>query len=97
MMPVISQSTLNHIIGYDLVRDSIQLNEFGIIAVDLVLNKYDNYRSQNNVFAAKLLRLLVLDHYYVYGSKDFKNRQKVWEKMKFGNKEKVLALQGDIN
>lgn len=97
LMPVISQSTLNHIIGYDLVRDSIQLNEFGIIAVDLVLNKYDNYRSQNNVFAAKLLRLLVLDHYYVYGSKDFKNRQKVWEKMKFGNKEKVLALQGDIN
>ena len=97
LMPVISQSKLNDLIGYDLVKASIQLNEFGIISVDLVLNKYDNYRSQNNVFSAKLLRLFVLDHYYVYGSKDFKNRQKVWERMAFGKKEKVLTLQGNIN
>lgn len=97
LMSVISQSTLNHIIGYDLVRDSTQLNEFGMIAVGLVLNKYDNYRGQNTVFATKLLRLLVLDHYYISGYKDFKNIQKVWEKMKLGNKEKVLALHGNIN
>lgn len=75
------------------MNDALQLNEFGIIAVDLVLREYDDYKSKDNIFAAKLLRLLVLDHYYVYGSKDYKSRQRVWQKMKFGEKEKVLALQ----
>ncbi len=97
LMPVIAQSSLNDKIGYNLVRDSIQLNEFGTIAVDLILNEYDSYKDKDNIFAAKLLRLLVLDHYYVFGSKDFKNRQRVWQKMKFGNKEKVLALQNSEN
>ena len=77
------------------MKDSIQLNEFGTIAVELILNEYDSYKARDNIFAAKLLRLLVLDHYYVYGSKDYKNRQKVWEKMQFGNKEKVLVLQSE--
>ena len=95
LMPVIVQSTLNNKIGYNLVKDSIQLKEFGTIAVELVLNEYDEYNDKGNIFAAKLLRLLVLDHYYVYGSKDYKNRQKGWQKMNFGNKEKVLALQAE--
>jgi len=95
LMPVIAQSSLNDKIGYSLVKDSIQLNEFGTIAVELILNEYDSYKARDNIFAAKLLRLLVLDHYYVYGSKDYKNRQKVWEKMQFGNKEKVLVLQSE--
>lgn len=96
LMPVITQSSLNSEIGYVLMRDSIQLNEFGIITVDLILSEYDKYNANKNIFAARLLRLLVLDHYYAYGSKDFKSRQRVWQKMKFGNKEKVLALQGDV-
>lgn len=79
------------------MKNSIQLNEFGTIAVELILKEYDGYNNKDNIFAAKLLRLLVLDHYYVYGSKNYKNRQKVWQKMKFGKKEKVLALQGDKN
>lgn len=95
LVPVIAQSPLNEKIGYNLVKDSIQLNEFGTIAVDLILKEYDDYNDKDNIFAAKLLRLLVLDHYYVYGSKDYKNRQKVWQKMKFGNKEKIIALQGE--
>lgn len=93
LMPVITQSPLRKNIGYQLMNDALQLNEFGIIAVDLVLREYDDYKSKDNIFAAKLLRLLVLDHYYVYGSKDYKSRQRVWQKMKFGEKEKVLALQ----
>lgn len=97
LIPVIAQSPLNDKIGYMLVRDSIQLNEFGTIAVELILKEYDDYNNNGNIFAAKLLRLLVLDHYYVYGSKDYKNRQRVWQKMQFGNREKVLALQSDKN
>ena len=93
LMPVITQSPLRKNIGYQLMNDALQLNEFGIIAVDLVLREYDDYKSKDNIFAAKLLRLLVLDHYYVYGSKDYKSSQRVWQKMKFGEKEKVLALQ----
>lgn len=97
LLPVITQSPLNDKIGYSLMKDSIQLNEFGTIPVELILKEYDSYNDKGNIFAAKLLRLFVLDHYYAYGSKDFKNRQRVWEKMNFGNKEKVLTLQNDIN
>lgn len=95
LMPVITQSSLNDKIGYKLMKDSIHLNEFGTIAVDLILNEYENYLSQDNVFAAKLLRMLVLDHYYVYGSKDYKNRQRVWQKMNFRKKDKILSLQSN--
>lgn len=95
LMPVIRKSDLNGLVGYELVKNAINLNEFGIISVDLILNEYDEYIKNNNIFAAKLLRLLVLDHYFVFGSKDLKKRQKIWQKMNFGNKEKVLALQGD--
>ena len=97
LMPVISKSSLNCKIGYCLVKDSIQLNEFGVIAVDLILNEYKNYNDTKNIFSAKLLRLFVLDHYYVYGSKDHRKREKVWAIMKFSNKEKVLALQSNKN
>ena len=48
-----------------------------------ILKEYDDYNDKGNIFAAKLLRLLVLDHFYVYGSKDYKSRQKIWEKMQF--------------
>ena len=95
LMPVVAQSQLNDKIGYNLVQDAIQLNEFGIIAVESILKEYDNYKANDNIFAAKLLRLLVLDHYYVYGSKNFKNRQKIWSKIQFGNKQRVLAFQGE--
>lgn len=37
LMPVITQSSLNKSIGYMLMKDAIQLNEFGKIAVDLIL------------------------------------------------------------
>lgn len=97
LLPVITQSPLNDKIGYSLMKDSIQLNEFGTIPVELILKEYDSYNDKGNIFAAKLLRLYVFDHYYAYGSKDFKNRQRVWKKMNFGNKEKVLTLQNDIN
>ena len=97
LMPVVLQSSLNDKIGYSLVKEAIQLNEFGMIVVDLVIKEYDNYKKNNNVFAAKLLRLLVLDHYFVYGSRDYRSRQKIWEKMEFGNKERVLTLQGNKN
>ena len=97
LMPVIEQSSLNDKVGYNLVKDSLQLNEFGIIAVELILKEYDDYNDKGNIFAAKLLRLLVLDHFYVYGSKDYKNRQKIWEKMQFGEKDKMLTLQNDKN
>ena len=40
LVPVIAQSPLNEKIGYNLVKDSIQLNEFGTIAVDLILKEY---------------------------------------------------------
>ncbi|MBM6878928.1 hypothetical protein H9X83_12360 [Anaerotignum lactatifermentans] len=94
-MPVITQSSLNKSIGYRLMKDAIQLNEFGKIAVDLILGEYDDYNDNDNIFAVKILKLLVLDYYYVYGSKDYKNRQKVWQKMNFGEKQKKLVLQGD--
>lgn len=97
LMPVIEQSSLNDKVGYNLVKDSLQLNEFGIIAVELILKEYDDYNDKGNIFAAKLLRLLVLDHFYVYGSKDYKSRQKIWEKMQFGEKDKMLTLQNDKN
>lgn len=97
LMPVITQSSLNGRIGYSLMKDSIQLNEFGKIAVDLILNEYDDYNNNDNIFAAKLLKLLVLDHYYFYGSTNYKNRQKVWQKMNFGKKQKSLVFQVDKN
>ncbi len=37
LMPVITQSSLNKSIGYMLMKYAIQLNEFGKIAVDLIL------------------------------------------------------------
>ena len=95
LSPVIMHSPLNGKVAYDLIRSSIQLNEFGVISVDIIINEYDDYMENDNIFAAKLLRLLVFDHYYVYGSKDHRNRQKIWEKMKFGKKEQILALQSN--
>ena len=93
LSPVIAHSTLNGEIAYELIKSSIQLNEFGTISVDIIIDQYDEYMSNDNLFAAKLLRLFVFDHYYVYGSKDHRNRQRIWAKMKFGKREQVLSLQ----
>ena len=71
-------------------------SDYGKKAVENV-KEYDDYNDKGNIFDAKLLRLLVLDHFYVYGSKDYKNRQKIWEKMQFGEKDKMLTLQNDKN
>lgn len=95
LMPVITQSSLNDKIGYSLIKHSIQLNEFGKIAVDMILQDYEKYEKINNIFAAKLLKVLVYDHYYVYGSKDYKKRQKLWSKMNFDEKENKSILQAD--
>lgn len=93
--PLVTRSTLNGEVAYNLIKSSIQLNEFGVIAVDIIISEYDGYMENDNIFAAKLLRLLVFDHYYVYGSKDFRGRQRIWDKMKFGKKEQMLSLQSN--
>lgn len=93
--PLVTRSTLNGEVAYNLIKSSIQLNEFGVIAVDIIISEYDGYMENDNIFAAKLLRLLVFDHYYVYGSKDFRGRQRIWDKMKFGKKEQILSLQSN--
>lgn len=93
--PVIMRSSLKGKVAYELIKSSIQLNEFGVIYVDSIIKEYDEYMDSDNIFAAKLLRLFVFDHYYVYGSKDHRNRQRIWNKMKFGKREQILSLQSN--
>lgn len=80
-------------LSYELLKYSTFLNEYGIIQCEKVISFYDRLLKEENVYAAKLLRLFVYEHYYVFGSQDIKTRQKIWSKMEFDtNQNKTIML-----
>jgi len=89
---LINNSVLEKELSYELTKFSLYLNEFGIIQSDVILSRYDKLIKEDRLFAAKLLRLMVFEHYYRFGSTDYKKRQMIWDKMNFNEMQKTLAL-----
>lgn len=97
LKPLINRVKMDDVLSYRLMKWSINLNEFGIIQGILLINFYDELKKSKNHFAAKILKLFVYDHYYIFGSKDIKMRQKVWDRLGFSKKkEKLLLMQTEL-
>ena len=79
------------------MRWSIYLNEFGVLQGTRVMEFYDDLLVNKSSFAAKLLKLFVYEHYFVYGSTDVRMRQKIWEKFKFNKKQANRILLGKVD
>lgn len=92
LKPLINNGIQEEVLSFELMRTSLYLNEFGIIQVDGIIKKYDDLLNEGNLFAAKLIRLMVFDHYYSFGSTNFKARQKIWSKMGFSKQQKTTTL-----
>ena len=91
LKPLIHNSESKEI-SFELMCKSLYLNEFGIINVNSIIKRYEELITDNNVFAAKLIKLMVFEHYYNFGSVNFKDRQKIWDKMGFNKQQRINAL-----
>lgn len=97
LKPLINHVNMDNALSYRLMKWSINLNEFGIMQGILLINFYDELKKSKNYFAAKILKLSVYDHYYFFGSKDIKMRQRIWDKLEFSKKkEKILLMQKEL-
>jgi len=97
LKPLINHDEANKVLSYLLMRWSIYLNEFGVLQGKRVMEFYDNLLVNKSSFAAKLLKLFVYEHYFVYGSTDVRMRQKIWEKFKFNKKQANRILLGKVD
>lgn len=99
LKPLINHIKADDILSFQLMKKSIYLNEFGILQGNAVIEFYESLKSTKNFFAAKLLRIFVYEHYFVFGSKDIRMRQRIWNKLEFQKKdeEKMLLAQVDDN
>ena len=92
LKPLINYVKMDGVLSYRLMKWSINLNEFGIIQGIPLIAFYEELKKSKNLFAAKILKLLVYDHYYIFGSKDIQMRQKIWDKLGFAKKEEKFLL-----
>ena len=86
----------NSILSYQLMKKSIYLNEFGILQGEEIISFYDNLVENKNMFATKLLKLFIYDHYFVFGSKDVRLRQRIWKKFGFDKKQEKQIMLNQI-
>lgn len=84
-------------LSYELIKNSTFLNEYGIIRPQEIIDFHKQLKKDKNIFAENLLRLLVYEHYYVFGSKDLKTRQKIWHEFNFDNDQNKSMLLNNIS
>lgn len=84
-------------LSYELIKNSTFLNEYGIIRPQEIIDFHKQLKKDKNIFAENLLRLLVYEHYYVFGSKDLKTRQKIWHEFNFDNDRNKSMLLNNIS
>jgi len=92
LISLLSGSRLNGILSFDLIKNATYLNEFGILNSSNIIKEYDELKNNSNIFSANLLRLMVYDHYYTFGSKDYKTSQLIWEKLGFDKKARAVTI-----
>lgn len=92
LKPLINHDETNKVLSYWLMRWSIYLNEFGILQGKKVMDFYDDLLRNKSIFAAKLLKLFVYEHYFVHGSADVRIRQQIWEKFQFNKRQENRIL-----
>ena len=93
---LINHAHENSILSYQLMKKSIYLNEFGILQGEEIISFYDDLVENRNIFATKLLKLFVYDHYFVFGSKDVRLRQRIWKKFGFDKKQEKQIMLNQI-
>lgn len=89
---LINYKDMPNVLSFQMMRKSVYLNEFGIIQAEKVIAFYEYLKSTKNEFAAKILKLFVYEHYYVFGSKNNKVQQRVWSIFEFDQKERNKML-----
>ena len=80
------------VLSFQMMKKSVYLNEFGIIQTENVIAFYEKLKSTKNEFAIKILKLFVYEHYYVFGSKNNKAQQRIWNIFEFDQKERNKLL-----
>ena len=89
---LINYIKLDDIISYKLMKFSIYLNEFGILQGESIIGYYEKLKKNKNIFASKLLKLFVYEHYFVFGSNDIRMRQRIWSILEFQKKQGDMIL-----
>ncbi len=68
-------------ISYKLVYQSVLLNNLGRMKSAQIVKLFDTLMNEKNKFSAVMLRKMVIDHFYLFGSSDHATRQKLCDKM----------------
>lgn len=68
-------------VSYKLVYQSVLLNNLGRLQSAQVIKLFDTLMDEKNKFSASMLRKMVTDHFYLFGSSDHSTRQKLCNKM----------------
>lgn len=81
LITTIEKSELSNVLSYKLVKKSIYLNNLDKLHGEEVIKIHDCLIESKNNFADSMLRKMVIDHYYFFGSKDSNTRQRVCDKL----------------